>query len=149
MNAKQRKILQAIFAKPTSASIVFADIEALIVGLGGEVGAHVGLGERRESDADMVDIAAALDRRPAAVIERITLEAEGPRGEPSGFRITLHPLESGPEQPSLDLSLECWSLLSCADTVREATGLQLSAVAATEGRAQPAASGGPAPPACP
>ena len=37
MNAKQRKTLQAIFAKPTSASIIFADIEALIVGLGGEV----------------------------------------------------------------------------------------------------------------
>jgi len=37
MNAKHRKTLRAIFAKPTSASIVFSDIEALIVALGGEV----------------------------------------------------------------------------------------------------------------
>lgn len=37
MNAKQRKTLRAIFAKPTSANIAFSDIEALIVGLGGEV----------------------------------------------------------------------------------------------------------------
>ncbi len=37
MNTKQRKTLRAIFARPTSASIVFADIESLIVGLGGEV----------------------------------------------------------------------------------------------------------------
>ena len=37
MNTKQRKILQAIFSKPTSSSVVFADIESLIVGLGGQV----------------------------------------------------------------------------------------------------------------
>ncbi|MCK0505851.1 type II toxin-antitoxin system HicB family antitoxin [Aromatoleum anaerobium] len=37
MNTKQRKTLQAIFTKPTSSSIVFSDIEALIIGLGGEV----------------------------------------------------------------------------------------------------------------
>lgn len=37
MKAKHAKTLCAIFAKPTAASIVFADIEALIVGLGGEV----------------------------------------------------------------------------------------------------------------
>lgn len=37
MNTKQRKTLRAIFAKPTSASVVFSDIEALIVALGGEV----------------------------------------------------------------------------------------------------------------
>ena len=37
MNAKNRKTLRAIFAKPTSPSIVFSDIEALIVALGGEV----------------------------------------------------------------------------------------------------------------
>jgi hypothetical protein len=29
--------LQAIFTKPTSATIVFSDIKALIIGLGGEV----------------------------------------------------------------------------------------------------------------
>ncbi len=37
MNAKHRKTLQAIFARPTSPSIVFADIEALVVALGGSV----------------------------------------------------------------------------------------------------------------
>ena len=37
MNTKQRKTLQAIFAKPTSPSIIFNDIEALLVGLGGQV----------------------------------------------------------------------------------------------------------------
>ena len=37
MNTKQRKTLQAIFATPTLASIIFSDIEALIIGLGGAV----------------------------------------------------------------------------------------------------------------
>lgn len=37
MNARHRKTLHAIFAKPTLPSIVFADIEALVIGLGGEV----------------------------------------------------------------------------------------------------------------
>ena len=37
MNTKQRKTLIAIFAKPTSSSVVFSDIEALLVALGGQV----------------------------------------------------------------------------------------------------------------
>jgi len=37
MNTKHRKTLAAIFTRPTSASIVFADIEALIKALGGSV----------------------------------------------------------------------------------------------------------------
>lgn len=37
MNTRHRKTLRAIFAKPTSATIVFSDIEALLVALGGEV----------------------------------------------------------------------------------------------------------------
>jgi hypothetical protein len=37
MNARHRKTLTAIFAKPTAASIVFADIEALMRALGGSV----------------------------------------------------------------------------------------------------------------
>ena len=37
MNARQRKTLSAIFARPTSATIVFADIELLFVALGGAV----------------------------------------------------------------------------------------------------------------
>ena len=37
MNTKHRKTLTAIFAKPTSASIVFADLESLIKSLDGTV----------------------------------------------------------------------------------------------------------------
>ncbi|MBK1718604.1 type II toxin-antitoxin system HicA family toxin [Thiocystis violacea] len=37
MNSRHRKTLEAIFATPTSASIRFADIEALVIALGGEV----------------------------------------------------------------------------------------------------------------
>jgi hypothetical protein len=37
VNKKQLKTLHAIFAKPTSPSVVFADIEALIISLGGAI----------------------------------------------------------------------------------------------------------------
>ena len=37
IHTKHRKTLRAVFAKPTSASLVFADIESLLVALGGEV----------------------------------------------------------------------------------------------------------------
>jgi hypothetical protein len=37
MNARYRKTLAAVFSSPTPASIVYADIEALIVALGGSV----------------------------------------------------------------------------------------------------------------
>ena len=37
MNTKHRKTLRAVFTKPTSPSIVFSDIEALLVTLGGQV----------------------------------------------------------------------------------------------------------------
>jgi hypothetical protein len=37
VNTKHRKTLRAIFTKPTSPSIVFGDIEALLVALGGQV----------------------------------------------------------------------------------------------------------------
>lgn len=37
MKAKHRKILAAIFARPTRANIKFSDIETLIKALGGEV----------------------------------------------------------------------------------------------------------------
>lgn len=42
VNAKQCKTLAAIFAHPTSASIPFADIEALIKALGGTVAEREG-----------------------------------------------------------------------------------------------------------
>ncbi len=34
MNSKQRKTLKAIYAKPTMATIVFADIESLLLAVG-------------------------------------------------------------------------------------------------------------------
>ncbi|MCV0439246.1 MAG: type II toxin-antitoxin system HicA family toxin [Hydrogenophaga sp.] len=37
MNAKHLKTFHAIFARPTSATIVFSHIEALVVALGGEI----------------------------------------------------------------------------------------------------------------
>ncbi len=37
MKAKHRRILEAIFSIPTRGGIVFSDIEALIISLGGEV----------------------------------------------------------------------------------------------------------------
>lgn len=37
MNSKHRKTLMAIFGKPRSGAIKFADIEALVLALGGEV----------------------------------------------------------------------------------------------------------------
>jgi hypothetical protein len=37
VNAKHRKTLLAIFARPTSSSVVFSDIDALVVAMGGFV----------------------------------------------------------------------------------------------------------------
>ena len=37
ISTKHRKTLRAVFAKPTLASVVFADIESLLVALGGVV----------------------------------------------------------------------------------------------------------------
>jgi hypothetical protein len=42
MNSKHRKTLSAIFIRPTSASIVFADIEALVKAPGGSVAEREG-----------------------------------------------------------------------------------------------------------
>ncbi|KAB5627329.1 type II toxin-antitoxin system HicA family toxin [Pseudomonas putida] len=37
MNTRYRKILETIFRTPTTASLVFSDIEALVLHLGGQV----------------------------------------------------------------------------------------------------------------
>jgi exopolyphosphatase / guanosine-5'-triphosphate,3'-diphosphate pyrophosphatase len=74
----------------------------------------------------LLRLAAALDRRPAAVIGGLRVRPDGERGEaPSGITITLLGESPAPGQPPADLSLECWSLRSCAEIVLEATGLQL------------------------
>ena len=52
VSAKHRKTLAAIFARPTSASIVFADIEALIKALGGSVSEREGSRVRIELNGE-------------------------------------------------------------------------------------------------
>jgi len=42
VNKRHRKTLEAIFRTPTSAAVVFSDIEALVIHLGGEVVAREG-----------------------------------------------------------------------------------------------------------
>lgn len=42
MNAKHRRTLEAIFTRPTSPAIVFADVESLLITLGGEVRERAG-----------------------------------------------------------------------------------------------------------
>jgi len=68
----------------------------------------------------LLRLAAALDRRPEAVIERLTVLQEGP----GALVVTLEP-RLGADGSRPDLSLERWSLLSCAPVVLEVTGLQL------------------------
>lgn len=52
MNTKHRKTLVAIFSRPTSASIAFADIEALIKALGGAVSEREGSRVRIELNGE-------------------------------------------------------------------------------------------------
>ncbi|NBP39525.1 MAG: type II toxin-antitoxin system HicA family toxin [Betaproteobacteria bacterium] len=52
MNTKHRKTLAAIFTRPTSASIVFADIEALVKALGGSVSEREGSRVRIELNGE-------------------------------------------------------------------------------------------------
>jgi hypothetical protein len=52
VNAKQRKTLAAIFSRPTSATIVFADIESLIKALGGTVSEREGSRVRIELNGE-------------------------------------------------------------------------------------------------
>ena len=65
-------------------------------------------------------LASALDRRPEAVIERFAVRQEGS----GALVVTLEP-RLGADGSYPDLSLERWSLLSCAPVVLEVTGLQL------------------------
>ena len=53
MNTKHRKTLVAIFARPTSASIVFADIEVLVKALGGTVSEREGSRIRIELNGEL------------------------------------------------------------------------------------------------
>ena len=89
----------------------------------------------------LLRLAAALDRRPEGVIAAIQVHPEGPRSNPSGFRVSLQPLPSAAGQATPDLSLECWSLQGCTDVVKEATGLQMRVPAGSAPGMTPIAAG--------
>jgi exopolyphosphatase/guanosine-5'-triphosphate,3'-diphosphate pyrophosphatase len=89
----------------------------------------------------LLRLAAALDRRPAALIAELQVSAEGPRARPTGLVIALKAAQAAPGEPTVDLTLERWSLGSCAPVVLELTGLTLrvpglAPEAALEGRVQ-------------
>jgi Exopolyphosphatase len=64
----------------------------------------------------LLRLAAALDRRPEPVVASIQAEVSG------------HELQLGliPERVNQNISLEQWSLESCAPVLREITGLNLT-----------------------
>ena len=74
----------------------------------------------------LLRLAAALDRRPQAVIAALQARR---RGEQT-LEIKLEPLPPESGHGSFDLSLERWSLQSCHDAVAEATGLELKVTVA-------------------
>ncbi len=83
--------------------------------------------EQRQTVATMallLRLAAALDRRPAAVIEALRV-LPLPPGDERGMAVELLPRQAQPGEEAVDLSLERWSLRSCADVVMEASGLEL------------------------
>ena len=85
------------------------------------------------SMALLLRLAAALDRRPQAVIEHLVVQA--PRGglaEGGVLPIQLRAITQGAAEGSIDLSLERWSLQGCSDAVQEACGLELSVTASEQ-----------------
>jgi hypothetical protein len=42
LSAKHRRTLESIFSRPTRSSVVFADIEALVIALGGTIAERAG-----------------------------------------------------------------------------------------------------------
>jgi exopolyphosphatase / guanosine-5'-triphosphate,3'-diphosphate pyrophosphatase len=75
----------------------------------------------------LLRLAAALDRRPAPVIEAIRVTPLPP-GDDRGLAIELAPPAPPPGEEPVDLSLERWSLRSCTEVVMEASGLVLKVV---------------------
>ena len=73
----------------------------------------------------LLRLAAALDRRPGRVVASVHVR----RTDAATFEITLVPEPSSDGEGGLDLSLECWSLRSCAPVVLEASGLELRVTA--------------------
>jgi exopolyphosphatase/guanosine-5'-triphosphate,3'-diphosphate pyrophosphatase len=69
----------------------------------------------------LLRMAAALDRRPDQVLEALRVRRLGL----AGFEVILQAAPTPDGEPAQDLSLECWSLRSCAPVVLEASGLEL------------------------
>ena len=63
----------------------------------------------------LLRLAAALDRRPEPVVASLRIETS-----PGALELVLVP-----ERLNQNLSLEQWSLESCAEVVREASGVKL------------------------
>jgi exopolyphosphatase/guanosine-5'-triphosphate,3'-diphosphate pyrophosphatase len=83
------------------------------------------------SMALLLRLAAALDRRPQAVIACLQVQpTEGPQQGNGLLPIVLQPIEPGNGQEPIDLSLERWSLQACSGAVQEACGFELSVTAA-------------------
>ena len=79
----------------------------------------------------LLRLAAALDRRPQPPLEGLkVMESPQQEGRPRRLEITLLPKAVEPGEASADLSLECWSLQSCAAAVAETCGLELHVRAA-------------------
>lgn len=74
------------------------------------------------SMALLLRLAAALDRRPAGVIEAIRVHPAGP----NALDVELMPAPTKPGEAPADLSLERWSLRSCSEVVLEASGVTLT-----------------------
>ena len=72
----------------------------------------------------LLRLAAALDRRPAAVIEAIRVRP-GDGADAQVLEVELRPRLPASGEPAPDLSLERWSLRACAEVVLEASGVEL------------------------
>jgi len=77
------------------------------------------------SMALLLRLAAALDRRPAATIRELRVsKGAGAPGGKGALRVLLLAAE-GEDGAAIDLSLERWSLRSCAGAVLESAGIEL------------------------
>ena len=72
----------------------------------------------------LLRLAAALDRRPAAVIEAIRVRP-GDGADAQVLELELQPRLPASGEPAPDLSLERWSLRACTAVVLEACGVEL------------------------
>jgi len=81
----------------------------------------------------LLRLAAALDRRPQAVIAGLQVQASlGPQPRNALLPIVLQPIQRENGQEEVDLSLERWSLQACSGAVQEACGFELNVTAAEQ-----------------